>query len=84
MGLRRALALEGGEGLRQGAADARGVRGAHLVGKARHGVLLVEQVGHAVFAAPLKERHLDVGAKAQADVRRALLSKGASEGPLGP
>ena len=84
VGLRCALALEGGEGLRQGAADARGVCGAHLVGKARHGVLLVEQVGHAVLAAPLKERYLDVGAKAQADVRGALLGKGASEGPLGP
>ena len=58
------------------------LRGGRLVGKPRHGVLLVDDAGDALRVAPVDEGELDVGAKAHRDVR-ARRAEVAADGLLG-
>ena len=69
------LALEGGARRGEGEAELGRLLGAHLVGEARDGVLLMQDVGHPVGSAPAQERHLDVGAEAYGYVGSTLGSK---------
>ena len=76
-------AREGGLRLRERDADGVRLLGGHLVGESGDGVLLVEQVGHALLGAPAQERELDVGAESDGDVGPALLGEMAFERLLG-
>ena len=64
-------------------ADRRGMLGARLVGKTRHAILLVKKIRHTMMGAPVHQRQLDVGPKADGDIGRALLGKASANHAFG-
>ena len=75
LGVRARASLEGLRGRGERDAERRRLLGAHLVGKAGHGVLLVQRVRHVVVGTPAHQGQLHVGAEAHGHVGLALRRK---------
>ena len=80
--VRIALALKHRTRCRHRNANTGGMRTHHLVGKARDGILFVQQIRNAGVLAPAQKRDLDIGAKTYGDIGLAGFGKMAAERAL--